>query len=102
MRSVGSSAAAARNASASFSSSASDTGNPRIRCRWPRAVSTSTNGCDGVGVIADEEPGGSSPASAPARVGIFPADLVAASAIDWALRCWLCCAASLFSTSVVC
>ena len=41
------------------SSSASDTGNPRIRCRWPRAVSTSTNGWTACGVVADEDPGGS-------------------------------------------
>ena len=58
MRSVGSSAAAARNASASCSSSASDTGNPMIRCWCPRAVSTSTKRLDCIGVIADEDPGG--------------------------------------------
>ena len=45
-------------ATSSRSSSASDTGNPRIRCRCPRAVSASTNGCTDLGVIADEQPGG--------------------------------------------
>ena len=105
MRAVGSSAAAARNASASSSSSASEAGNPKIRCRSPRAVSTSTSGWTA---------SGSSPmriqvdALAGFRAGAGGSGFLPAGSrsgrplIDWVVRCWLCCAASLVSTFRVC
>ena len=100
IRSAGSSTAAERNASASFSSSASDTGNARIRGRWPRAVSTSTKGFTASVASPMRIQADPSPASAPESGAVAFSQRISyrSSVIDWVVRCWLCCAASLVST----
>ena len=99
---VGSSAAAVRNA-AEGSSSASDPGNPKNWCWCPRAVSTSTRGWTASVSSPTRIPGG---ALAGLRAGARTSGFLPAETRNgWSpgrCVCWLCCAASLVSTFRVC